>query len=445
MADADLLAGATQELLVERPAPPSRQPRSVLFLAGSLIGANAVSLGLRFVSGWLQLFLVKDPEVLGTFKLFGIALGYVPFFQGGVFHGLNRELPYYVGKGDRRRVEELAASAQAWALALSAIAALVFLALAGWNLLRGQLWPATGWATCAACSFTLFYNTSYLQATFRTGHDFTRLALVNVVQSTLTVALLVLVYLWSFYGLCLRLMIADLVAMGLLYYWRPVRVGPKLDLGCLKHLLVIGAPIFVAAQLYGYWATTLDSQFVVSFFGRKGLGDYYPATQVCQSFEFLPLAIMQVIYPRMAEQFGRTGSLKDLIPMTVKPTLALAALMIPLAVAGWWLLPPIVTRFAHNYVAGTRATQWALLPPLVLAFTPVNQIFMVAKRQGLYALAILLGMGTYTGAMWWLVHHGHGLAAFPQAMLVGRIVFILACYALIYYLVRRDSARTAAC
>ena len=288
MADADLLAGATQELLVERPAPPSRQPRSVLFLAGSLIGANAVSLGLRFVSGWLQLFLVKDPEVLGTFKLFGIALGYVPFFQGGVFHGLNRELPYYVGKGDRRRVEELAASAQAWALALSAIAALVFLALAGWNLLRGQLWPATGWATCAACSFTLFYNTSYLQATFRTGHDFTRLALVNVVQSTLTVALLVLVYLWSFYGLCLRLMIADLVAMGLLYYWRPVRVGPKLDLGCLKHLLVIGAPIFVAAQLYGYWATTLDSQFVVSFFGRKGLGDYYPATQVCQSLRIPP-------------------------------------------------------------------------------------------------------------------------------------------------------------
>ena len=64
---------------------------------------------------------------------------------------------------------------------------------------------AAGWATCAASSFTLFYNTNYLQATFRTGHDFARLALVNVVQSTLTVALLVLVYLWSFYGLCLRL------------------------------------------------------------------------------------------------------------------------------------------------------------------------------------------------------------------------------------------------
>ena len=345
MADADLLAGATQELLVERPAPPSRQPRSVLFLAGSLIGANAVSLGLRFVSGWLQLFLVKDPEVLGTFKLFGIALGYVPFFQGGVFHGLNRELPYYVGKGDRRRVEELAAAAQAWALALSAIAALVFFALAGWNLLRGQLWPATGWATCAACSFTLFYNTSYLQATFRTGHDFARLALVNVVQSTLTVALLVLVYLWSFYGLCLRLMIADLVAMGLLYYWRPVRVGPKLDLGCLKHLLVIGrrSSSRRSSTAIGRPHWTVNSSRA-SLEGR-GWGDYYPATQVCQSFEFLPLAIMQVIYPRMAEQFGRTGSLKDLIPMTVKPDAArLAAMMIPLAVAGWWLLPPIVTR-----------------------------------------------------------------------------------------------------
>jgi O-antigen/teichoic acid export membrane protein len=445
MADAELLAAAVDETLVQRPAPPRREPRSVLFLAGSLIGGNAVSLGLRFVSGWLQLFLVKDPEVLGAFRLFGLVLGYMPFLQLGVFHGLNRELPYYVGKGDRRRVEELAASAQAWALLLSAIAALAFLVLGGWNLLRGQWWMATGWATCAACSFTLFYSTNYLQATFRTGHDFARLALVNVIQSALAAALLVLVYLWSFYGLCLRLMIADMVAMVLLYYWRPVRVGPRFDLACFKHLLVIGAPIFVVALLFSYWATTLESQFVWGFFGKKGLGLYYPATQACQAFEFLPLAISQVIYPRMAEQYGRTGSLKDLIPMTVKPTLAVVAVMIPLAAAGWWLLPLVVTGLAHNYVAGVRAMQWALLPPLLLAFAPVNQIFMVAKRQGLYGACVLLGMGTYCAAMWWLVHHGHGLAAFPQAMLVGRVVFILVCYTLIYYLAHRDRVRTATC
>ncbi len=302
---------------------------------------------------------------------------------------------------------------------------------------------ATGWATCAASSFTLFYNTNYLQATFRTGHDFARLALVNVVQSILATALLVLVAVWSFYGLCLRLIIADLVAMALLHYWRPVRVRPKFDFGCLKHLLIVGLPIFMAAQLYSYWSITLDGQFVWTFFGKKGLGDYYPATQAAQAFEFLPVAIIQVIYPRMAEKYGSTGKLAELIAIAVRPTLAIVLLMIPLAVAGWWLLPVLVTRFAPAYVAGIRAMQWALLPPVIFAFSPVNQVFIVAKRQGLYSLAILLGMGTYSGAMWWLVHHGGGLASFPKAMVAGRIAFMLSCYALIYYLVRRDNARPA--
>ena len=322
---------------------------------------------------------------------------------------------------------------------------MVFLALAGWSLLRGHFWMAAGWATCATSSFGIFFNTNYLQATFRTGHDFARLALVNVVQSILTAGLLVLVYLWSFYGLCLRLVIADMVALALLSYWRPVRVGPKFDFGCFKQLLIVGFPIFVVAMLYSYWSTTFDRQWVGIFFGKRGLGDYYPAMQAAQAFEFLPVAVMQVIYPRMAEKYGSTGKLKDLIPLAVQPTLAAVLLMIPAAVAGWWLLPVLVTRFSPGYVAGIRAAQWALLPPLIFALTPVNQVLIVAKRQGLFGMVVLLGMGAYSVALWWLLHHGGGLAAFPQAMVVGRIVFVLGSYALVYYLLRRERALTATC
>ncbi len=263
------------------------------------------------------------------------------------------------------------------------------------------------------------------------------------IQSALAVGLLVLVWLWSFYGLCLRLLIGELVAIALLYYWRPVRVGPKFDFGCLKHLFIIGVPIYIVASLYNYWMTTFDSQFVLYYFGKKGMGLYGPAVQASQAFEFLPLAIIQVIYPRMAEQYGHTGRLKDIVPMTVKPTVMIVLLMIPLAVVGWWLLPVLVRLLRYDYSGGIHAMQWALLPPILLGLSPVNSLFIVAKRQGLYAIAILFGMGTYTGAMFWLVHHNGGLVSFPQAMVAGRIVFILVCYAMIYCLVRRDNARAA--
>ena len=380
--------------------------------------------------------------------MFGIVMLYVPFLQLGALHGLNRELPYYVGKGDRRRVEELAAAAQAWALLLSAGAAAILLSAAGWFLLRGDFRSAAGCATCAVLSYTLLYNTYYLQFTFRTGHDFSRLALVNVIQSTLTVGLLVLVYLWSFYGLCLRVLIGDLVATALLFYWRPVRVGPKFNFDCLKHLLIIGFPIFVVGMLYTYWMTALDRQFILKFFGSTQLGVYNPAMQASLAFEFLPLAIIQVIYPRMAERYGHSGRLRELVHLAVKPTIAIVLVMIPLAVIGWWLGPAVLRFLADHYMPRVRAylpgipaMQWALLPPILLGFSPVNSVFIVAKRQVLYAVAILLGMGSYLGAMFRLIQCHGGLASFPQAMLVGRLVFIVVCYLMIYYLVRQDDAR----
>ena len=72
---------------------------------------------LRMLGGILQGRCVP-PAVLGLFNGLGLVVGYAPFLQIGISNGLNRELPYFVGKGDQQRVKELAAAAQAWAWGL---------------------------------------------------------------------------------------------------------------------------------------------------------------------------------------------------------------------------------------------------------------------------------------------------------------------------------------
>ena len=346
---------------------------------------------LRMVGGCVQARLVA-PAVLGLFSGIGLVMGYVPFLQLGILHGLNRELPYYVGRGEYDRVKQLAAAAQALALVISGIAAAAFLGVGGWYLLRGEMWMAAGWASNAVSVFILFYSTNYLQFTYRTGHDFARLAMVLVVQDALALALVALVAVMSFYGLCLRVVISNLVATALLYYWRPVHVGPKWNLSCLIHLLRIGAPIFGVAQIYTLW-TTLDKTFVLGYTGAEGMGLYAVAFMAGQAFEILPIAISQVIYPRMAEQYGRTHKLADLIPMTVKPILLSVLAMIPMVAVGWWLMPWVVAFLLPKYVAGVPAMRWILLPALLTCFGPVNSVFVVVRRQDLYAVAMLLGMG----------------------------------------------------
>jgi O-antigen/teichoic acid export membrane protein len=412
---------------------------SMLFLVGSLVGGNSISLLLKMVGGVLQARCVL-PFVLGKFNSIGLVLGYAPFLQLGILNGINRELPYFIGKGDRSRVNELAAAAQAWALMVGAF---TFGALAGmgiWHLAAGDIETAAGWFTYAVLGVLFFYNNNYLQMTYRTGHDFARLAMSSVIENAVALVLVVLVYWFSFYGICLRMLCVGAVSVSFLHYWRPVRVGPKWDPGCLKHLLVIGLPIFIVGYIYGLW-TVLNSTLVYAYLGDKGMGLLSIVLVIGGAAELLPSAVAQVLYPRLAEQYGRTGQLGELLRMCVKPTILSVAGMIPAVIVGWWAIEPLIRFVLPNYIDAVPAIRWSLLVALVQCILPVTNIFNVVRRQDLYVVAMLLGMGAYGGGLWWLVREGATLVAFAQAMLIGRVVFAGMCYLMMVVVAKRNPTK----
>ena len=306
-----------RELKVPEKAAPPAARRSFLFLAGSLAGGNIISLVFRTIGTVVQGRCV-GPDVLGPFVTVGIVLGYIPFLPLGIPNGLNRELPYYIGTGDRKRAYELASAAQAWVLTVSLVATVLLLLVSGWCLARGEMWLAAAWATDAILAFLTLYGASYLQVTYRTGHDFARLALANVIQNVAGLVLVVLVVLWGFYGICLRTLLSTALGFAVLYYWRPFHVGARWNVEQLKHLLVIGMPIFGVGILYAWWPT-LNLTLVAWFTDAKSVGLYYYVILAGGTLEMLPNAVSQIIYPRMAEHYGRTGRHRDLVRMAKKP------------------------------------------------------------------------------------------------------------------------------
>jgi HAD superfamily hydrolase (TIGR01509 family) len=434
------LEASSPDALPSTPAPR----RSFFYLMSALAGGNILASALSMIGGLLAARLVA-PGAMGLFRGIGLSQGWARWLQLGVLNGLNRELPYYVGKNDRQRVQELAASAQAWAIALSALTGGGMLAVAGWYLLQGNWEVAAGWGTNAILIFFLFYGTTYLQVTFRTGHDFARLAMINVVQNSAALALVVFVWYFRFYGLCLRLLISGAIGLAMLYYWRPVRVGPRWNLQRLKQLLIVGAPIFGVGELFTWWINTLDGTLVLHFTGKEGMGLYgVVVVTAWATLEMLPAAGMTVLYPRMAEHYGRTDRLGDLLHMAVKPTVAVALGMLPIAMVSWALVGPAVKWLLPNYVAGIPAARWAVWIPVLSSFNLANNVFNVAKTQHFYVVGIGLGMVAYLGSLWWLfpkhADMAASLAAFPQAMLIGRTVCVVACLFFLAYLARRQSA-----
>ncbi len=213
-----------------------------------------------------------------------------------------------------------------------------------------------------------------------------------------------------------------------------MRVGPRWNWRHLKHLLVVGAPIFVVSQVYLWWVV-LNSTLVLSYTGEQGMGLYAMVLMAGQAMELLPTALAQIIYPRMAEQYGRTGRLGDLVRMSVKPTLFSVLGTAPLVVIGWWLMGPVVRLLLPNYVDAVPAMQWSIVVSFVACFTTVNAVFPVLRRLGLYAVAIVLGMATYGGCLLWLMRDGVSLVAFAQAMLIGRVAMTVICFLFIGWLV----------
>jgi O-antigen/teichoic acid export membrane protein len=430
-------AAAAAEVAAGEPTAGGSR-RSVLFLAGSLAGGNLVAMGMRLAGGVLLGRLVA-PGTLGLFAGIGLVLGYSTIARMGILNGVNRELPYYIGRGDVARAHDLAASGQAWALAAGGAVSVGLLAVAAWQLAQGNLEQAAGWATNSILAMFGFYGSNgYLSITFRTASEFVRLARVNVVEAATSLAALPLVAAFGFYGLCARVVLAGAVSTALLFRWRPVRVGPRWSWSNLRHLFIIGAPIFFVGEVYGLWTGVINSTLVLHYTGTYGMGLYAMVALAITAMEVVPAALAQVLYPRMAQEYGAGRDVRHLVRISIKPMFATCAGLAVLAAVGWFAAEPVVQVVVPQYVEAVPAIQWALLLPLVSSFLPLESVFNVVRRQDMYLVALGCGIATYVVALLLLEPDGD-LTAFPKAMLVGRVVFTIVSYLLILRLERRDA------
>lgn len=405
----------------------------------SFAGGNIVSMIFRILGGFLVGRFIA-PVSLGLFNSIGLVLGYMPFMQLGILSGLNRELPYCVGKKEYDKVKDLAAAAQFWSLLVGGLVFIVLLCVSIWQLSMGKYMEAAGWMTNAALGVFLFYNTNYLQLTYRTSSDFSRLAFVSVIESVSGFIMLLLVIWLNYYGLCLRALLIGAISTSILYYWRPIKVGPKMNMYYLKYLFKIGAPILFVGVLYSWWSV-FNLTLVLKYAGTEGLGLYSMVVMASTALDVIPLAVKQVTYPRLAEEYGKTHSVQQIVKLIRKPVILTSISLIPMIIVAWIIIEPIMKLFVPTYVNAVSAMRWALLLSFVGGFGSVTNIFNVVKRQDLFVMAIFLGILAYGASLVYLINDSVSLSDFPKAMLVGQAVFMLFCYIFVIYLYVKEKIK----
>lgn len=381
------------------------------FSIGSFIGG----IGTLLNNYMGALFL--GPSLWGVWQGAVLPYRFGQMANFGVLDGLSRELPLQRGSGknDEKSLVDAAFTVSVGTACISA----VFVAAAALMLPISLPWRSG--LLCVAILLLLFHVGGFYEVLLRSVHDFTamsRLAVLRGLGLVIGIGLVVVLGLEGF-------LISQVVAMGVTTsyaWWRsPFKPSLRLPTTQLRRLVATGFPIMlmVAAVLV---MTMADRMLILGFLGEGELAMYSLGVLVFAPFQMLFSASDAVLFPRLAERYGASGSNRGLLNLLVEPTeklgvavafgVGVAATLLPLAVP--WLLP--------EYAGGVPAAQLLLFGLSLYYLTGMGNNLMVAVGRQWTRFGLVAASGLVTVA---------SIAAVLQAGLgiVGVAGAAAACYA----------------
>jgi O-antigen/teichoic acid export membrane protein len=403
------LAAASRELRVRM----SGQRTFVTFI----LSAGAVNVVSLVTTGFA--FRGIDPESMGIWHTLLLLSSYLTIVRLGLVNGMGRELPFALGQGEEGRARRIASTALAYNAVCCGVVAAAFIALLVPLWPNGPSWRIALVAMAVTGASNL--HLAYLQATYRSSAEFDRLSRIQWAQAAAGILLPVMAYAWGFAGLCVHAALQALTVTALAHRRRPFPVAARFDPVLARQLLATGLPLFLAGYLQ-VLATGFDRVVLLHRGGVAAVGYYAPAVAVLAAMAIVPGAIATYLYPRMSYALGQGQTHGALRAMAGRAVLTSVGAGLPVAVAGWLLAPPLITRFFPQYMASIPAVRWSLLSGLAWSLAPAAQVLGSLKAwRSLAAYIALLLVARWTFP-WLLSASGDPLAGVAQGNLVAAVV-----------------------
>ena len=298
------------------------------------------------------------PPDLGLWHSVRLAQVYSVFVLAGILNGLNRELPFALGAGQENEANHLAETSL---LFTNFAAVLALIAGSVGILVSVPKGPHLAIAVVAVTItvMAMFYR-NYLIVMFRSNGSFSRLSGVFYVEAAVNVLSLPAVYFFGYLGMLGRVTGIAVLAVGLLWTMRPIRVAPSFSWAALKKLLKTGLPIFGLDYVKSCSATT-DRLALLRFGGVDLVGHYALATTAAEALAALPTSVSQYTYPRITHAYGQGEPLLALWHRARKACLVSFLICLALALIGWQLIEPLVMLIAPRYDSSIPAAKLLII------------------------------------------------------------------------------------
>lgn len=248
------------------------------------------------------------PEELGVWVTFTTFSVYASFMRLGIPNGMNRELPFYMGRNEKEKAFSYAETTLAYSLGISTI--LLILAFFSVFFVDYKELEQGFMKALPIFAFVVIsepYST-YLSSTFRTSDNFKKLSHIKIIMTIIKAGSVYFVYLWGFEGYLVRELVYSAGQIFFLHKWRPLPfIKPRFKFQVFKALFNVGFRIFVGSYAVSV-ITSFPRLFIINYGSTEELGLFSPVILLLSTIALVPTTLNSYLYPRFSQKFGENVS-----------------------------------------------------------------------------------------------------------------------------------------
>lgn len=320
-----------------------------------------------------------NPEDLGSWQSITVFTAYSLTLTFGVTNGLNRELPYYLGKDDQEsalvRVSASGYYISRLSMLLIALSIVILVPLYIYGNISLRLFFMISSAISIA---SLNIVTNYLGATFRSSSSFSKLANIQWVSIVPLLLSIPLVYFLNIIGYILYNIFSLVFLFFAMNHYKPFKIKYKPNFNILKDLIKVGAPYYSIAQL-SLLTQSISRLFLVFFGNPYILGLFAPGYSIFVAMSSLPSYINRYLFPRMVYNYGKSNDIYAIYKNSITIIVKLGITMLIIAVLISFFIPFLFEMLFPKYMEGASSA-------IILIFYGVLNALVSVLQNSFYAL-----------------------------------------------------------
>lgn len=328
------------------------------------------------------------PSDLGLWNSVFLFSNYIAILQLGIFNTISRDVPYYFGKNNIIKVEQLVSAAY-WHTRILFLFSIFIMLLSTIYLVffyKNTKIIITVIFVGLVTAFSFYQN--LLIVTYRTASQFHKLAKVYRWQTVIVILSVALVYYWSYFGFVVRNLLLVLLLSFSAYINRPFKFKAKFIKDIYLELIKTGILFYIVIYAINI-TSTFARLFLLKHQGFNEVGLFFPAFGVIMGMELITSSIGQVTYPKLSYEVGKNQGNSKLFTLLFKATILSFLILSAISMVIYLVFPYVITSYFPLYSDSIMAIKYAAIAG-VFNSSIVYSIFLSKKKWSiLYPTAII--------------------------------------------------------